>query len=170
MNTPMRILALDLATKTGWALQANDRKESGVQDFSVERGESAGMRFVKFNRWLNAIAMESVATTPAGQTIRCPAVDLIVYEMPHLRGGAAAEVLSGFSTRVHEFCALNNVNHQSVHSQSLKKFITGKGNASKEDVMRVVRAFDNTLSIIDDNHADALALLAYARHHYEPVP
>ena len=45
------ILALDLATKTGWALQ--DRTgaiASGMQEFSLKRGESKGMRFLRFRK------------------------------------------------------------------------------------------------------------------------
>jgi hypothetical protein len=39
----LNILALDPATKTGWALYENGPIESGVQDFSTIRGESNGM-------------------------------------------------------------------------------------------------------------------------------
>ena len=46
----MRILALDLATKTGWALWDGARIESGVQDFTKGRGESNGMLLLKFNK------------------------------------------------------------------------------------------------------------------------
>ena len=54
----MRILALDLATRTGWAW-GNVYKDgpftphSGVEDFSVRRGESPGMRFLRFDAWLS---------------------------------------------------------------------------------------------------------------------
>jgi len=84
----MKILALDLGTKTGWALAENDRTESGVQVFDVRRGESPGMRYLRFNRWLEELT---------GAT---PKPDLIAYEQPHHRGGAATEIAAGFSTRV----------------------------------------------------------------------
>ena len=38
------ILALDLGTRTGWALAEHGRVESGVHVFDVQRGESPGMR------------------------------------------------------------------------------------------------------------------------------
>lgn len=41
----MNILALDMATKTGWATNAG--RTSGVQTFDVKRGESPGMRFLR---------------------------------------------------------------------------------------------------------------------------
>ena len=46
------ILALDLATHTGWAVASNDGKiiSSGVQDFSKKRGEDNGLLFLRFLR------------------------------------------------------------------------------------------------------------------------
>ena len=46
----MKILALDLATKSGWA--TNVDHQSGVQVFDVRRGESPGMRFLRCRAWL----------------------------------------------------------------------------------------------------------------------
>ena len=83
----MRILALDLATKTGWALWDGARIESGVQDFSKKRGESNGMLFLNFNHWLSRI-VNATAGIPTP-------VDLLVYEQAHYRGGAATEICVG---------------------------------------------------------------------------
>jgi hypothetical protein len=52
----MNILALDLGTRTGWAMAENGRTKSGVQLFDVKRGESPGMRYLRFNRWLEDMA------------------------------------------------------------------------------------------------------------------
>ena len=46
----MKILALDLATLTGWASSVG--RTSGVQVFDVRRGESPGMRFLRCRAWL----------------------------------------------------------------------------------------------------------------------
>jgi hypothetical protein len=46
----MKVLALDLATKSGWA--TNVGRQSGVQTFDVKRGESPGMRFLRCRAWL----------------------------------------------------------------------------------------------------------------------
>ena len=40
----MKILSLDIATKTGWATDTT----SGVWDLKPKRGESEGMRVVRF--------------------------------------------------------------------------------------------------------------------------
>ena len=56
MNTTTNtsILALDLGTVTGWALQQRDgTKTSGTQSFKPQRYEGGGMRYLRFKRWLN---------------------------------------------------------------------------------------------------------------------
>lgn len=154
----MNILALDLGTKTGWAFIDHGHIESGVQDFSAKRGESAGMRYLHFRRWLFAIA----GVPPA------PRVDLIVYEMPHLRGGAAATVLAGLQTRVEEFCAEMDIEHAPVHSATLKKFTTGSGRGDKLAMQQasIERGWwgfkGNGMVATDDNEVDAVCLLHYA--------
>lgn len=143
----MNILALDLATKTGWALKEDGKLEYGLQVFDVKRGESPGMRFLRFNRWLREVAVR---------------VELIIYEQAHNRGGAATEIANGFTTRVQEFCAEHGIEHSSVHTATLKKFATGSGRAGKEEM---VQAAQKSLGYQgnDDDEADALWLLEYAR-------
>jgi hypothetical protein len=48
----MNILALDAATKTGWATNVHARR-SGITEFALKRGESSGMRFLRCRAWLN---------------------------------------------------------------------------------------------------------------------
>jgi hypothetical protein len=150
----MNILALDLATRTGWALQENGTIESGVQVFDVKRGESPGMRFFKFNKWLFQIAMRIDRREPL----------LVVFEQAHHRGGAATECAAGFSTRVLEFCAVHGFEHTSVHSATLKKFATGYGGkgAGKSAMIEAART---KLGVVyeDDNECDARWLLEYAK-------
>jgi hypothetical protein len=119
------ILALDLGTLTGWAIRVDGSMESGVEDFTLVRGESPGMRYLKFNTWLRTV------TTPILDAAGEGRLGLLAYEQAHHRGGAATEVLSGLTTRVQEFCARFELNHVAVHTATLKKFVTGKGNADK---------------------------------------
>ncbi len=152
----MRILALDLGTKSGWALWDGARIESGVQDFTKQRGESNGMLFLKFNRWLHETVYDHY--------IHSVKDTLIAFEQAHHRGGAATEIAVGLMTRVLEFCARYGIEHTSVHSMTLKKFATGRGNASKEEMIQRVRrrGLVHLDYIPDDNEADALWLLIYA--------
>ena len=49
------LLALDLGTRTGWALQERTgRICSGSQPFRPQRFEGGGMRFLRFQRWLTS--------------------------------------------------------------------------------------------------------------------
>jgi Holliday junction resolvasome RuvABC endonuclease subunit len=152
----VNILALDLGTRTGWALSENGRIESGVQVCDVKRGESPGMRYVRFNRWLDEITWDRTRSHDQRR------VGLVVYEAAHHRGGAATEILSGMATRVLEMCARYPMEHASVHSATLKKFVTGRGNADKTQVARYAVLKQWATDGMDDNEVDALCLLRYA--------
>lgn len=150
----MTILALDLGTHTGWAIAAPTfggsleyhMTESGVQVFDVKRGESPGMRYLRFRRWIEDV-------TP-------PDCRLICYEQTHNRGGAATEIAAGLATRVQEICALRAIEHAAVHSATLKKATTGKGNADKAAMLAAVA--QKWKAVESDDEADAIALLHYA--------
>lgn len=145
----MKILFLDLGTKTGWATNIHDRIEHGVQTFDLRRGDSPGMRYVRFNSWMRI-----------NWSTGCGGMDVICYEQTHQRGGAATEVAAGFATRVQEFCAERKIQHAAVHSGTLKKFWTGKGNANKDEMIE--EAKKRGYEVIDDNDADAIAGLYWA--------
>jgi len=156
------VLALDMATKTGWASYKNGNIESGVQDFSLKRGESVGMRYLKFTKWLVDI------------NDLLDGIDLIVYEQPHYRGGHATEVLVGLLTHMKSFVSKlegfgQPVNTAPVHSGTLKKHATGAGKASKFDMMEKGREKGWTFQ--DDNECDALWLLDYGlKEYYAELP
>lgn len=143
----MNILTLDLGTRCGWTLHRDGHTESGIQTFDVKRGESPGMRYLRFRRWLEDVT---------------PGVGLVIYEQTHNRGGAATEVAAGFATRVQEQCAALGIEHATVHSATLKKFTTGSGRGEKHH-MRASALSRGwiTAEITDDNEVDARCLLAY---------
>jgi Holliday junction resolvasome RuvABC endonuclease subunit len=158
-DAPLRILALDCATKTGWAAGARNPEgwklvESGVQVFDVKRGESPGMRYLRFSRWL--VEVFDLARP-----------DFAIYEKPIIvhKSSAAAEVAHGFATRLQEICAQRGVEHETIAATSLKKAITGRGNAEKPEMMQA--AFERwNKRPSDDNEGDALCLLTYAIKNY----
>lgn len=141
----MKILALDLATKTGWA--RNDEPWVwGTWDLSVNHRESPGMRYLRLNQALKAL----------GQGI-----DLVVYEQPHHRGAAATRVTLGLAAHVESWCAEHGIEHTAVHSSELKRHATGKGNAKKAAMVEAARHLVAG-EVEDDNQADAICLLDYA--------
>lgn len=142
----MKILSLDMATKTGWA--CNDPEVSGVEDFAVRRGESPGMRFVRFRAWLQEIISH---LTP----------DVVVYEQAHHRGGAATEVGVGLSTHMQGVLAESGIDYIGCHTGTLKRHATGKGNSKKPAMMEAYRKKWGC-EPQDDNECDARWLLDWA--------
>ena len=145
-----KILAIDSGTLTGWATNT-EPITSGVQDFSLKRGESPGMRFLMFQKWFIQML----------ETIK---PDLVIYERAHHRGGAPTEVGVGLTTHLQSACTAMDVEYAAVHSKTLKKYATGKGNASKDSMMEA--ATEKGWTFQDNNECDAQWLLDYAINTY----
>jgi len=143
----LKILALDLGSKTGWAFVSSIVKQSDVEDFTPGPRESKGMRFVRFHAWINEI-LDKLKP------------DMVIYEMPHNRGGYATQVLNGMVAYIFEECLKREIEYEPVHSRTLKKYAMGSGRASKEDMIREAeKRFDKPNLTSDE--ADALWLLDY---------
>jgi Holliday junction resolvasome RuvABC endonuclease subunit len=144
----MNILAIDPGTKTGWASLYQGHVESGVHEFSLGRGDSPGMRFLRFRSFL----VDMLTMTKP---------ELVVYEQAHMRGGFATDLLVGMTSRVQEECAARSINYEAIHSTTLKKFAAGSGRAQK-DLMKAHASIRFGRNIISDDEADALCLLDMA--------
>ena len=111
----MNIFAIDLATKTGWSTNIHGRR-AGLIEFSIKRGESPGMRFLRCRAWLSEM-----------WRLLDQQIELIVYEQAHHRGGAATACCVGLITELLAFAAEHNIETMPIHSATLKKFATGSG-------------------------------------------
>lgn len=168
----MTILGLDLGTHTGWAIYRDGKiTESGVADFSLKRGDSPGLRYYKMSRWLCERMLFFYDTSPDAEE-----KVLVGYEQPHMRGGAATEILYGMVAIVQGMCARPvlikagiKCDHTAVHTGTLKKFITGTGRASKEHVIEAVNKRVKK-TITDDNEADAIAVALWAAENFGETP
>jgi Holliday junction resolvasome RuvABC endonuclease subunit len=144
------ILALDLGTTTGWALlDGSDHITSGSECFRPQRFEGGGMRFLRFRRWISEV-QESVSE-----------IQFLYFEEVRRHAGVdAAHAYGGFLATLTAWCEHRQIPYQGVPVGTIKKHATGRGNASKDEVIAAMRArgFDPA----DDNEADALALLAWA--------
>jgi crossover junction endodeoxyribonuclease RuvC len=141
------ILALDLGQKTGWAVRSRDGAiASGVQEFRPSRFEGGGMIWLRFRAWL-----QEVDENTRG-------VGVVVFEevRRHL-GTTAGHIYGGYLAHLTAWAEANRVPYQGVPVGTIKRHITGKGNADKSAVMAAVRMLG--FSPADDNEADALALL-----------
>lgn len=72
----------------------------------------------------------------------------------------AAHAYGGFLATLTAWCEHHGVPYQGVPVGTIKKHVTGKGNASKDEMMVAMRA--RGYQPADDNEADALALLHWA--------
>ncbi|MBF0395750.1 MAG: hypothetical protein HQK78_03185 [Desulfobacterales bacterium] len=152
----MIVLGIDAATKTGWAIYDSDKKaiiESGVEDFSKKRGESNGIMFLRFRKWMADILKMA------------PAPQIVSYEQSHHRGGAATEICVNLTGRIQEICSQSGIECATVQTRSLKKYATGKGNASKEEMMEAAKQILGR-EPIDDNEADAVLIAKWAAEEY----
>ena len=150
MLPPRAILALDLGSRCGWAvLPRSGRIASGVTEFRPGRFEGAGMAFLRFERFL---ADASETSGPFG---------VVVFEEVRAHAGTlAAQVYGGFLAHLTAWCERHAAPYLGVPVATIKRHVTGKGNASKEEVIAAIRARGH--SPVDDNEADALALLDWA--------
>lgn len=147
----MKILAIDPSSKCGWAI---DGLDSGVWDLTPQRHESCGMRFVRLRKYLK----------------ECHEVfnfEMIAYEevSRHI-GTYSAHIYGGIIAIIQEFCEKKEIDYIGIPVSTIKKHATRKGNANKENMMKAARRLYPDAEIIDDNHADALLLLSYAKKHY----
>ena len=144
------ILALDLGTTTGFAIAGADGDiTSGTAEFRLDRWQSGGMRFLRFKRWLTEIKHQAGG------------FDLVVYEQVRQHAGVdAAHAFGGWLAILTAWCDHHDIAYQGVPVGTIKRFITGKGNADKAAVIEAVRA--RGFHPADDNEADAIAILLWA--------
>jgi Holliday junction resolvasome RuvABC endonuclease subunit len=151
MNNLQTILSLDLGTRTGWALHKDGHITSGTAHFDCHKQDGIGKRYWHFARWLEAY-------------LRCARkIDAVYFEQVHSHKGTyAAHAYGGFLSQLTALCERYRIPYIGVPVGTIKLFISGKGNASKDDVIASVKALGH--DPCDDNEADALALLHLALH------
>lgn len=144
------LLALDLGSTLGWAVQLPDASiTSGTATFRPSRFEGGGMGWLRFRRWLDEM---SGSAGPIGS--------VVFEEVRRHAGTAAAHVYGGFLAHLTAWCEQAGMPYQGVPVGTIKRFATGKGNAGKDAVIAAMRA--RGFAPTDDNEADALALLLWA--------
>ena len=148
----MKILTLDLATKTGWCFGHYDEplldSRHGVIDFSLGKGETRGHRFLKFHTWFR-------------QLVKSQKPDRVYYEdVKRHSSNLSARVYCGLLSQVEMICAYEKIPLFDVGVGTIKKHATGKGNATKEMMIDACKVKGITPK--DDNEADAICLWCYA--------
>ena len=148
-ETNVAILALDLGTKTGYAIRTRCGKTIyGTESFTPRKSWTPGQRWQRFRSWLSS-------------TIVVNQINSIAYEdvKRHI-GTDAAHVYGAFLALVEMLADTHNLTLQPVGVGTVKKHWTGKGNAKKDEM--VAEAKRRGLHPDGDNSADALAILDWA--------
>ncbi len=160
------LLALDLATTTGWAVAmppyapaptpmeqeagaAMPKRFSGSKSFKAYAG-NIGRVMDQFGIWL-----------PELITVHQP--DMIVFEAPFagaVRNANTGRMLFGFCAMVEMIAYRQKIRCLECNNATVKKHATGSGRAQKVDMIKAAR--DRGWEPKDDNAADALWLADYA--------
>ena len=144
------LLALDLGTTTGWAVQAADGLiTSGTVSFRPSRYDGGGMRYLRFTNWLGEL-----------DRLSGPVGSIWFEEVRRHAGTDAAHVFGGLMASLTSWAELRGIPYQGVPVGTIKKHATGRGNADKLAMIAAARA--RGFSPADDNEADAIAILLWA--------
>ncbi len=149
-HTHRTILALDLGTTTGWAIRDFDGLiTSGTVSFKPSRYDGGGMRYLRFTNWLTELDRLSGP------------IEAIYYEEVRRHAGTdAAHVFGGLLAVLTSWGELRGVPYQGVPVGTIKKHVSGKGNAPKQAMIDAAR--QRGFNPADDNEADAIAILLWA--------
>lgn len=155
----MNILALDPATKTGFAHSSGP---SGVWDFNKYKilGDVIAVALTLRKKLDSFNRMRLDSHNRIG-------LDRVIYELPFI-GKFASGGMAGvrLQTTIELWCRDNGIECVGVSPKTLKKHATGKGNATKLEVFkRAIKKWPD-LDVKDDNHADARWLLDWAMTEY----
>ncbi len=124
----MIVAGFDFAGVTGWAVTAPDGSlVSGTWWLKPPPGESPGMRYVRLRGHLDDIMRGY------------PGLAVVAYEEAHHRGRAATQYAHGYIATLQSWAAVNRIDHTALHSGTVKRWATGKGNATKDAMVAAGR-------------------------------
>ena len=139
----MKILSLDLASTTGWAIDTNQLY--GTWDLKTMKDESMGMKLIRLKSKLQLIHDTEK-------------LELIIYERAAGQHTASIIHQAKLIGITEKFCEDNGIDYKAYSAKEIKKFATGNGNCNKQ---AMVKAAQNKYGYVDndDNVADAMHML-----------
>lgn len=144
-----RILALDIATKTGWATE----NASGTWNLSKGTWESFWMKVIRLRAKVKEV-------------IELEWIEVVYYERP---AGFHKSALIHEAQLIGSLIALFEemwIQYTSFAPTEIKKHATWKGTANKEKMILEAKKKWQEVEIVDDNHADALWIYDLAKTLY----
>ncbi|MFY3079802.1 hypothetical protein ACOTF2_07115 [Achromobacter xylosoxidans] len=147
----VNILALDLGTKTGFALRRRDgRMVHGTEEFTPRASWGPGQKWLRFRSWLSATITEHSITQIAFEDVKRHGPGQVL----------AAHAYGGFRAMLEMVADQHRVALVPFGVGQIKKYWTGSGVAKKDDMF--MQAKVRGFAAVDDNNADALAILHLA--------
>ena len=146
----LSILALDLGSTTGWALR-NDRCRilHGTAEFRPTRFEGGGMRYLRFERWL-----DETRKIAGG-------IDAVYFEEVRRHVGTdAAHVYGGFLATLTAWCEEQSIPTRACRSAPSSVTPAARAMPTSRRVIAAIR--ERGFEPADDNEADAIAILLWA--------
>lgn len=155
MNYPieLRLLALDIASVTGWAIVASGVLTSGSQDFRRGKHTHPGAPHAMFANWLR-------------DSLRYVKPTHVVYEgsAGFFKSQTAVQICVGMRGVCLSECAKAGIPVVEYAATAVKKNFTGSGRSEKPAMMTEFRRRFPTEPITDANQIDAVALMLTHLH------
>jgi Holliday junction resolvasome RuvABC endonuclease subunit len=143
----MNTLALDFGTASGYAIEKDGKIISGVKKLRHNR-HASGVRALDFYSWLT-------------QMIREHGITHVYFERVYAHSGVEAAHLYGyFMHTLAAVCEEYGIECVGFSVGTIKKFMTGKGNATKDEMIAAAKS--RGFNPQTDDEADALAMLFLA--------
>tara|TARA_Y100000310_G_scaffold13539_1_gene13774 strand:- start:294 stop:800 length:507 start_codon:yes stop_codon:yes gene_type:complete len=149
----MIVGALDLATASGWAVDAEGGGRPILGTYTLP-DVARGHAFLAFQNWLFDWLVEH-------------SVERLAVEKPLFGGGSPAHAakvmkLVGMAAMAESAAASRGILSDLVHVATIRKYFCGNGKAKKAEVMARCTMFGWDFQG-DNNQADAAALWAYTK-------
>lgn len=144
----MAILALDIATTTGWAVAlGNGSIQSGR--LCLRKGDRQGERLHQFRSFMTDLKCRLDR--------RNDPLTEVSFEHAFRQQGHASELFHNMTGVLMQWCEHHGIEYSKYGVATIKKHATGNGKATKEQMIKAANSLG--FKVIDDNEADAIHLL-----------
>lgn len=156
----MKILALDIATRTGWATNYSGEIGVGFWELATKQEITAmGKNRLTRRRDCRIMRLRDRVSPYCGE-IDCIVIEDVEFSSSRMQ----CQLWSSLRAAVWLACEECNIHYEAVNVKTLKKWATGNGNADKNMMIAAARRQRPYLTF-DEDSADAFHLLTWAEKH-----
>lgn len=118
----MKILALDIATNTGWCCgNTGETPHHGTRNFSIKKSEGKGKRFLNFHIWFRGF-------------IKSQRPDVVYFEeVSFYETKNVGDVLAGLASQAMLICEAEGIEYKSINVSTIKAFAKTVGCKMQKD-------------------------------------